>query len=78
MFDKYNGISLDEAAENAGGYVAYYPGKKFILDYDYRAMGDYCRERGIKKSDLSDTEMKMFEFDPPLVYPRTMKDIWVD
>jgi hypothetical protein len=68
--DKYNGISLDDAAAQAGGYVDYYPGKKVIMDYDYRAAGKYCREKGIEKSDMTEEEWKMFRFDPPLVYPR--------
>ena len=71
MFDdRYNGLTLDEAAEKAGGYVAYYPGKKLIMDYDYHAMSKYCREKGIDPIDLPDAERKMFEIDPPLVYPR--------
>jgi len=68
--DEYNGMSLDDAAAKAGGYVDYYPGKTLVLDYDYAAISRYCRKKGIKKSDLTDEERKMFEFDPPLVYPR--------
>lgn len=68
--DKVNGISLDDAAAKAGGYVDYSPEKKLILDYDYAAISRYCRKKGIKKSELTDDERKMFEFDPPLVYPR--------
>ena len=42
MFDdRYNGLTLDEAAAKAGGYVDYVPGRSLILDYDYRAMSDY-------------------------------------
>ena len=71
MFDdKYNGVTLDEAAAIAGGYVAYYPGKKLIMDYDYRELGRYCREKGVEPIDLPDDEIKMFEINPPLVYPR--------
>ena len=69
MFDdRYNGLTLDEAAAKAGGYVAYSPGKPLVMDYDYRAMSDYCRAKGIKPLDLAEAERKLFEFDPPLVY----------
>ena len=69
MFDDtYNGLTLDEAAEKAGGYVDYTPGKPLIIDYDYRAMSDYCRSKGIKPMELSEEERKMFEYNPPLVY----------
>lgn len=80
MFEekRINGLTLDEAAAKAGGYVDYYPGKKFIMDYDYRAASDYCREKGISKADMSEEEWKLFEFDPPLVYPRTRADVWPD
>ena len=72
MFDdRYNGITLDDAAAKAGGYVDYVPGKPMIIDYDYRSMSDYCRAKGIKPIDLPEDERKMFEFDPPLIYPRT-------
>ena len=69
MFDdRYNGFTLDEAAEKAGGYVDYEPGKSLVIDYDYRAMSDYCRNKGIKPLDLPEEERKLFEFDPPLIY----------
>jgi len=69
MFDdKYNGLTLDEAATKAGGYVAYYPGKKTIQEYDYRAMSKYCRKKGILPMDLTENERKQFEFDPPLIF----------
>jgi len=41
--DKYNGLTLDEAAQQAGGYVSYTPGKKLAMDYDYRELSKYCR-----------------------------------
>jgi hypothetical protein len=73
MFDdKYKGLTLDEAAAKAGGYVDYAPGKPLIIDYDYRAMSDYCRTKGIKPLDLPEDERKRFEFDPPLVYSSGM------
>jgi hypothetical protein len=72
MFDdRYKGLTLDDAAAKAGGYVASHPDKKFILDYDYHAISNYCREKGIKRESLTEMELKQFEFDPPQVYPRT-------
>ena len=72
--DRYNGMTLDEAASKAGGYVAYTPGKKLIVDYDFRELSRYCREKGVEPIDLSAEEQKAFEIDPPLVYPRTSGD----
>ena len=60
--------TLDDAASKAGGYVDYAPGRPMIVDYDYRAMSDYCRVKGIKPIDLPEEERKQFEYDPPLVY----------
>ena len=69
MFDDiYKGLTLDEAAKKAGGYVDYVPGRPMVFDCDYRAMSDYCRKKGIKPLELSEEERKLFEFDPPLVY----------
>ncbi|MDR2572275.1 MAG: hypothetical protein LBD23_18530, partial [Oscillospiraceae bacterium] len=69
MFDdRYNGLTVDEAATKAGGYVDYTPGEPVIIDCDYRALSDYCRSKGIKPLDLPDEERKQFEIDPPLVY----------
>ena len=71
MFDdKYNRLTLDEAAAKAGGYVSYTPGKKLIMDYDYRELNQYCRDKGVEPMDLLESELKMFRIDPPLVYPR--------
>jgi len=72
--EKYNGLTLDEAAEEAGGYVAYTPGKKFVMDYDYRELSNYCREKGVEPMDLPEDELKMFEINPPLVYPNPHPD----
>jgi len=69
--DIYNGVTLDEAAYRYGGYVAYYPGKKLIMAYDLRELSRYCREKGVEPIDLSEDELKVFEINPPLVYPRT-------
>jgi hypothetical protein len=71
MFDdRHNGLTLDEAAAKAGGYVAWYPGKKLVVDYDYHALSNYCRAKGIKPIDLSEEERKQFEYDPPLVHTK--------
>ena len=58
---------LDEAAEDAGGYLVP-PKRPLIVDYDYRAMAKYCLDKGISNADLTDDEIKMFEYDEPLVY----------
>ena len=65
---KINGLTLDEAAEKAGGYVDYVPGRPLIMDYDYRAMSNYARKTGMPTTELTADELKMFEFDEPLVY----------
>jgi len=72
MFDdRYNGLTLDEAAEKAGGYVAYRPNEPLIMDYDYHAISNYCRKNGVNHADLTEEELKQFAFEPPLVYPRS-------
>ena len=64
----YNGWdALDEAAERAGGYLAP-PKRPLVIEHDYRAMSKYCTIKGIEPVDLSDEEMKMFEYTEPLVY----------
>jgi len=69
MFDdRHNGLTLDEAAEQAGGYVDYKPGKPLIVDADYRAMSKYCAKKGIKPIDLTEDEYNMFLYEEPLVY----------
>jgi len=69
--DKYNGLTLDEAAQKAGGYVSYTPGKKIVMDYDYRELSKYCRKKGVEPIDLPESELSIFRIDPPLVFPRT-------
>jgi hypothetical protein len=64
--------ALDEAAVRAGGYLAK-PKGPLVMDYDYHAMSNYCREKGIKRSDMTEEERKRFEYDPPLVYTRKTK-----
>ena len=58
---------IDEVAEKAGGYLAT-PKRPLIIEYDYRAMTTYCQEKGISKMELTEDELKMFEYDEPLVY----------
>ncbi|MDR2599148.1 MAG: hypothetical protein LBC73_02625 [Oscillospiraceae bacterium] len=60
--------TLDEVAEEAGGYVSYIPGNPLVVDADYRAMSKYCIKKGIKPMDLTDEEYSMFLYDEPLVY----------
>jgi hypothetical protein len=59
--------ALDEAALRAGGYLAV-PKHPLIIEYDYRAMTKYCREKGLSKMDLSEEELKRFEYSDPLIY----------
>ena len=59
--------ALDDAAERAGGYLAN-PRRPLIIEYDYRAMTIYCLERGISKMDLTEEELRMFEYNEPLIY----------
>ena len=59
--------ALDEAAEKAGGYLAK-PKRPLVIEYDYRAMSKYCREKGIAKMDLTEDELKLFEYAEPLIY----------
>jgi hypothetical protein len=59
--------ALDEAALRAGGYLAT-PKRPLIIEYDYRAMSMYCTKKGIEPLDLTDDELKMFEYAKPLVY----------
>lgn len=50
--------SLDEAAEQAGGFVDFVPDKD--THYDYRKIIRYCREKGIQPLDLTIRELKQF------------------
>ena len=59
--------ALDEAALQAGGYLAT-PKRPLIVDYDYRAMAKYRVEKGISSEDLTDEEINMFKYAEPLVY----------
>lgn len=59
--------ALDEAAVKAGGYLAT-PKRPLVIEHDYRAMSSYCTEKGIDPIDLTDDEIKQFEYAKPLVY----------
>jgi len=59
--------AIDEAAVQAGGYLAK-PTRPLIVEYDYRAMGKHCKEQNISKIELSEEELKMFEYSEPLIY----------
>ena len=59
--------AVDDAAARAGGYLAI-PSRPLVIEYDYRAMTKYCRERGVTKMDLTESELRIFEYAEPLVY----------
>jgi len=62
MFDdRYNGLTLDDAAAKAGGYVDFRPNENRIVDYDFHAVINYCKKKGIEKSELTPEEWDMFE-----------------
>jgi len=63
---------FEEAVEKAGGYVDYVPGRPTIFDADYRAMLEYCLQKGISSIDLTDEEFAMFEYDSPFVFSNVM------
>lgn len=51
---------LDSIAEEAGGFVDYHPAADHEVQYDYRAIVTFCRERGIEPLDLTIREMQQF------------------
>lgn len=50
--------ALDEAAEKAGGFVS----SLFVkdIDYDYRKIIKYCKEKGIEPIDMTIRELNSF------------------
>ena len=58
---------IDAIAQRVGGYVAKRTGP-LIIEFDYPAMTKYCKEKNISKMDLTEDELKMFEYPEPLVY----------
>lgn len=53
-------VALDDAAIEAGGYLAPPATERREIKYDYRALMKYCRERGISPSSLLDDELERF------------------
>lgn len=49
---------LDEAAEEAGGYVS--PISSNDIHYDYRAIDKYCKEKNIEPLDMTIRELNQF------------------
>ena len=50
--------ALDEAAEKAGGFVS--PVSAQDIEYDYRKIIKYCKEKGIEPIDLTIRELNTF------------------
>ena len=53
---------LDELAEKAGGFVADL--SKHDTHYNYRAIINYCKEKGIDPIDLTIRELNRFIIQP--------------
>jgi hypothetical protein len=66
-FERRGWNKIDEVAERTGGYLAT-PKRPLVIEYDYKAMTVYCKEKGISKMNVTEEELKMFEYDEPLVY----------
>lgn len=49
---------LDVAAEKAGGYVSL--DKCNDIHYNYKAIDEYCKEKHIKPTELTEDELKTF------------------
>ena len=68
--DKIRGWdALDAAATKARGYLKM-PKRPLTIEYDYRAMTKYCKEKGVSKMDLTEEQLKLFEYSEPLVYAK--------
>ncbi|WP_432651683.1 hypothetical protein [Huintestinicola sp.] len=57
-FDKI--CSLDDIAEQAGGFVYYSDNCENSVHYDYRAIIAYCKENNIEPIDMTIREMQQF------------------
>ena len=66
-YEKRGWDAIDKIAEQTGGYLAN-PKRPLVIEYDYRAMTIYCHKKGISKMDLTEEELKLFEYAEPLVY----------
>ena len=53
--------ALDDAAEEAGGYVIFNSNFENEAHYDYQAISKYCEKKGIEPIDLTESELKQFE-----------------
>lgn len=51
---------LDDAAAEAGGYVAFNSDVENEPHYDYRAISKYCKEKGIEPLDMTIRELNSF------------------
>ena len=51
---------LDDAAAEAGGYVAFNSDVENEPHYDYRAISKYCKEKGIEPLDMTIRELNAF------------------
>lgn len=51
---------LDDIAANAGGFVALNSDIEKEPRYNYRAINDYCKEKGIEPLDMTLRELNKF------------------
>lgn len=51
---------LDDAAAEAGGYVAFNSDVENEPHYDYHAISKYCKEKGIEPLDMTIRELNSF------------------
>ena len=51
-------IALDEAAEKAGGFTSLIRSED--IHYDYRAISEYCKKKGIEPIDMTIRELNTF------------------
>jgi len=52
--------TIDDVAEKAGGYVALNPDIEKEPHYNYRAISDYCKKKGIEPLDMTLRELNSF------------------
>lgn len=56
--DRKKMIALDEAAEKAGGFTSQI--KSEDIHYDYRAISEHCKQKGIEPIDMTIRELNQF------------------
>ena len=61
--------AIDSAAVKAGGYLKV-PKRPLVIEYDYRTMTKYCKNKGISKMELTTEELRLFEYSEPLIYAK--------